>query len=424
MTYDFNFGDNRGQNWEHSNQSKNTQTGGPLAAHVFDLPGTYTVRVRARGSDGLYSDATVTVTVQNPDTVYAGVQTVCVSMSGNFTGCPLGALQQATLPSSFNGKRILLKRGDTFGMVQPSTTDSSFQIGAYGTGAKPTVTGFYSGMVGGSAAWANDFTVMELNIAGSSVGASNVNIEATGSRILLYRNDIKTPGQGAAMVNIGTAADYYHTNGSGPVTGAIYFPREIFIVENDIQGIVSAMPTPNLVVMGSFQRSAIMGNTIDRASQHSLRIWAANKLVISHNLIGGNHHTDLGSVGIRGAVKIHSAGTTPMGSTIAAGRLPATSQVIMANNTIGSSTYPGSFLSGFSPQNADLTTVEGLEDCIAESNRYVRGPSSVSELQLRGRRLTARGNTMEGGGTPNIVRAGYTYATGLLSWDGPYFISN
>ena len=96
----------------------------------------------------------------------------------------------------------------------------------------------------------------------------------------------------------------------------------------------------------------------------------------------------------------------------------------MANNTIGSTTYPGSFLSGFSPQNSDAGTVEGLEDCIAENNKYVRGPYSVSELQLRGRRLTARGNMLQGGGTPNIVRAGNRYDPGLDAWDGPYYISN
>jgi PKD repeat protein len=418
LTYSFDFGDDRGQKWAVSGKPKNTQQGGPIAAHVFDLPGTYVVTVRATDENGIHSDASVTINVQDPNTFYAGAKTICVSTSANYAGCPTGASQQTTLPSSYAGKRVLLLRGDSFGGINPQSADSGFQIGAFGIGAKPTVTGVSTGMVGGVAAWANDFTVMDLNI-----GAGAVNIEATTSRFLLYRNDIKTPGGADSMVNIGTAAGYYQEHDSGPVPGAIYWPEEVFLIENDIQGEVNSAGKPNLVVMGHFHRSAIMGNVIDRAAEHSLRVWAAGKLVISHNLIGGNHYAP-DPPGIRGAVKIHSAGTEAFATTIAAGRYPATSQVLLANNIIGSTTYPGSFLSGFGPQNADPGTVEGLEDCIAEGNLYVHGPYTSSDLQLRGRRMTARGNTVQGGGTPDIVRSGAAFDPALNAWDGPYFITN
>ena len=87
-SYEFNFNDDRGLTWAISGQPKNIQRGGPLAAHVFDLPGTYTVRVRAQSSTGM-SEATVTVTVQNPDSAYSGVNTVCVSTSASYSGCPV-----------------------------------------------------------------------------------------------------------------------------------------------------------------------------------------------------------------------------------------------------------------------------------------------------------------------------------------------
>ena len=79
-------------------------------------------------------------------------------------------------------------------------------------------------------------------------------------------------------------------------------------------------------------------------------------------------------------------------------------------------------MSGFGPQNADMGTVEGIEYSIAENNVYVRGPWTSSELQVKGRYITARGNTVRGGATPNISRAGYNYDPGMAVWDGPYFL--
>jgi hypothetical protein len=415
ITDSFNFGDNRGTTWANSGVSKNIQQGGPIASHVFDLPGTYTVSVRALGTNGAYSDATATVTVQDPATVYAGTNTVCVSTSSTFTGCPSGAAQQTSIPSPLTGKRVLLRRGETFASVNLRNTDNNFQIGAFGTGNKPTIGGLNAGMVGGVAQWVSDFTVMDLNI-----GSGTVNIDATTTRFLLYRNDVKTPGTTASMVNIGTAATYYQSYGSGSVPSQMPWPREVFLVENDIQGVVSSASRPNVVVMGFFYKSALLGNTIDKATEHSLRIWAAGKTQISHNTIGGNHYAPT-LPGIRGAVKIHSGGTQAFTPLIAGSAKPATSQVVMSNNIIGSSTYPGSFLSGMGPQNADPSTVEGLEDCIAENNVYVRGPYTSSELQVRGKRMSSRGNTVQGGGAARVANIVANFNAAMNDWNGPYF---
>jgi len=418
IRYEFNFGNERDENWAHSGLPKNIQRGGPIGSHVFDQPGTYTVRVRATAANGAYSDATVQVTVQDPNTFYAGTATVCVSGLGNFAGCPAGALQQGTLPSPLTGKRVLLRRGETFPSVSLRNTDNNFQIGAFGIGAKPTIGGLRSSVVAGATQWASNFTVMDLNI-----GSGAVSFGATVVRALLYRNDIRTPGSTEAMVDVGTAVGYYHDHGTAALRAAIPWPREVFIVENDIQGVVSPSGGPILVVMGSFYQSALLGNNMDRATQHTFRAWSASKTQISHNRIGGNHYTNT-FPGIRGAVKIHSGGVQPFTQLVSSSRQPATSQVIMSNNVIGSTTYPGSFLSGFSPQNADTGTVEGLEDCIAENNVYIRGAYSSKELDIRGRRITARGNTLLGGGTPSISRSGHTYDSRLSSWDGPYFLQS
>jgi PKD repeat protein len=413
--YEFDFGDERGQTWGPTGAPKNVQRGGPLSAHVFDRPGTYTVKVRVQDGDGATSEVTTTVTVQDPATVYARSRTVCVSDMKNFDGCPAGASRKSEIPDSLGGKRVLLRRGESFPAVKLRNDDSNFQIGAFGEGDKPRIGGLASGMDRSMATWANDFTVMDLNI-----GAGSVNIDATVARFLLYRNDVKTPGSSESMVNIGSSAGYYQQNGKGEVATKIYWPREVFIVDNDIQGAVNPKSLPNLVVMGHFYKSALLGNTIDFATEHSLRVWAASKLVISHNRIGGNHHAPT-LPGTRGAVKIHSAGSQPFTTNIVDSPKPATSQVILSNNVIGSRSYPGSFLSGFGPQNADPGTVEGLEDCISENNVYVRGANSTSDMQIRGRRMTARGNTVQGGKAASISRIGVKFDPGMDAWDGPYF---
>ena len=404
-TYDFNFGDERGLNWAVTGLPKNTQRSGALAAHVYDLPGTYTVTV---------GSSTLTITVQDPNVVFANANTICVSTSASYSGCPAGAAQQTALPSSYAGKRVLLRRGESFGTIAPRNTDAGFQVGAFGTGSKPNVAGVYTGMSYGVAEWANDWTIMDLNI-----GSGAVNVDATTKRFLLYRNDIVVPSGGQSQVNIGTASGYYQSHNTGSVPGSMYWPREVFLVENNIQGAVNSTATPNLVVMGYFLKSALLGNTMDRATEHTLRVWAASKLVIAHNVMGGNHYA-ASAPGIRAALKIHSSGLQTFTDLISTSTTPASSQVIIANNTIGSPTFPGSWLSGLGPQNADAGTLEGMEDFIAENNLFVRGPYSSSEIQWRGRRMTKRGNTLQGGGTPDIVRNGSNFDAGLNAWDGPY----
>jgi hypothetical protein len=141
--------------------------------------------------------------------------------------------------------------------------------------------------------------------------------------------------------------------------------------------------------------------------------------VIAHNFLGGSHYA-ASLPGIRAALKIHSGGTQTFTDLISGSPSPASSQVVIANNRIGTSNFPGSWLSGLGPQNADAGTVEGLEDFIAENNVFTRGPYTVSEVQWRGRRMTSRGNTRSDGGATDIVRNGSNFDPALSTWDGPY----
>lgn len=115
---------------------------GPVVTHVFDQPGTYVVTCYARDSSNNLSTEEVTITVTDPDVVFAGTNTICVSGVGDFTGAPSGCTQLTTSSvntalagTSWYGKRVLFRRGETFTCTANlkiyNTTETI--IGTYGT---------------------------------------------------------------------------------------------------------------------------------------------------------------------------------------------------------------------------------------------------------------------------------------------------
>lgn len=413
VRYEFDFGDPRGQTWAISGLSKNTQTGGPIAAHVFDNPGIYTVRVRARDGSGGVSETSLSITVQDPSSVYAGTRTVCVSTSGYFADCPAGAAQQTVLPdsASYSGRRVLLRRGESFGTINIPHGASHVQIGAFGSGStKPTVSRVSIGTLNpSSSAFPHDITVSDLSISGG------IEQYVTASRLLFYRNDIGSQGSGlVAQINLASALGYIVQHHWLP-RDQYYQPREIFVVENRVHGSTSN-PIVNMVGEGS--RFVIMGNDMGTAQQHTVRIYAMHKGFIAHNALRGRS-----SDGIRVALKLHSGGLGEYDDNYAiSGNSWATRQVVIANNRLGDTTDNNSFTGGASPENNTSESRQGLEDVVLENNLFYRGPNTNTEFILMGRRMTTRGNTRADGGTPNINQYGNSYQLLPSSWNGPYYV--
>ncbi len=408
LRYSFNFWDERGQTWAISGLSKNTQTGGPIAAHVFDVPGTYTVRVAAQYQWRTMAETTMTITVQDPNSTYSQ-STTCVSSASNFSGCPAGAQQLTSLPASsaFNNRRVLLRRGESFGSIGINHGARNVQVWAFGTGNKPRVSRVDIGALGPtSSAFPEDITIMDLNIQ------EQLAQYVTMSRLLIYNNDFSIPTEsGNTQIELASALGYIVQNHT-LAANQYYQPRELFVVGNYVRGTTTSAFV-NMTGEGS--KFVIMGNDMGTAQQHTTRIWAMNRGFVAHNALRW-----WSSDGIRVAIKLQSWGFGAYDDNYAVSRWTwATRKVVIANNRLGDQTDNNSFIGWASPENT--LEGQGIEDVILENNLFVRGPNTNTEFILMGRRMTTRGNTRLDGWVPNINQFGNQYQV-PADWNGPYYI--
>ena len=153
LFYSVNWGDSGAGQWANGVQSpgltdKNWSFG-PVGGHVFETPGTYLVTPTS--TDGVNSAAKPGyVTVLDPNVVYAGTDTICISHSNNFTGAPSGATQVNTAGNTdmyaalntykASNKRILFCKADSWTCSAQNTFTgiAGMTISGYGTGAART----------------------------------------------------------------------------------------------------------------------------------------------------------------------------------------------------------------------------------------------------------------------------------------------
>jgi len=127
---------------------------GPVVSHTYKTPGTYTARVVViEPATGKIATGQTEITVDDPDTVFSGTDTICVNLFGDsdFTGAPQGAVEhnlgsgeefEETLAiwtsnnQSGNDKRWLFKGGSSFplSLTFNNGENGGVYLGSYGTG--------------------------------------------------------------------------------------------------------------------------------------------------------------------------------------------------------------------------------------------------------------------------------------------------
>ena len=196
LDYRWNFGDSGAGAWPTDGRSKNEATG-PVAAHVFETPGVYTVTLIVSDIQAQQTTQQMVVTVDDPAVVFAGANTICFSQNGDFSGAPAGALQIVTnrLLAVTNyfvpRRRVLLRRGETWTNtgVRLDAAGPGL-IGSFGVGALPVLAvtnGCSVFTLSSSRPQLDDWRIMDLEFNGSLVGAWGIAANGVVTRVLVLR---------------------------------------------------------------------------------------------------------------------------------------------------------------------------------------------------------------------------------------------
>lgn len=371
-----------------------SQTGGPTCAFLLLAPGDYVIRLTLNDGSGNTDTDEVEITVSDPDADYPNTQTVVISTSGTFTGAPAGAQQvTGSAPSSFESdKRYLYRWDETFSSITIPMGATGWYVGNFGSGTtKPIVPVVAAAESSSLTTWPHTGVIRGLK-------SSRIEFNTTTQRVTLYDNDVDRPASGDSMIGFCGAMAFYRDNHNTP--NSIYWPREIYIVDNFVRGDTGNDSTPNIAVYGSFGFSGIMGNDIDLADEHSLRVFQHTGLFIGHNRCGGRHSSADTS---KHALKMHSAndGTIPQNetyndSTGVTGDSLCSQDVTIADNIFGHADFPAPWLVQIGPQNQDPGTLEGTKNGVYERNHHIRGSSTTDDLNVVARNFVTRDNTTEG----------------------------
>lgn len=405
LGYSWNFGESTGPGiaaWgvgARPAASRNLATG-PLAAHVYETPGTYTVCVTI--TDGTNTvDGAVVITVTDPEVVFAGAATTCFSNSGDFTGCPAGAVQVTSsnfvtaISTAAPGKRLLFKRGDTW--TVPVTPAASARlsangpgiIGAFGVGAapivRPTAAPGNSILTLSGAATPNisDWRIMDFEFDGLS-GSSSLGVAGGGGaqQITLLRLNIHDV-KGAVTLST-SVLDFFNNNGDPGHT--VY--DQIAVVDSNFQRLNQGSGSGGMFFQA--RRVAALGNFVSDSTggEHVVRAQYINKGVFFGN--------DFGFPAVAKHAFTLRADNVGLGGVTAPNN---TAQVMIAGNVFrgGLAAQPVSI------QPSATTEDQRISDIILEGNLLLAGPNSQNAIVVAADEVTLRNNSLNLTGATEYV---------------------
>lgn len=415
--YSWNFGDPTSGTWGTSGKSKNSDKGG-VAAHVYETPGNYTATLTVKDSSGAVIDTdSFSITVTNPNDLYTGAKTTCLSTGTDFTGCPTGAAQVTTSDLSGigsyidTGERLLFRRGDTWTIgARPVSAEGAgpVLIGAFGTCTSPDELGICSNAphititgTGGFTSFhkRSDRTLMDLSFSGPTTSGGSLASGSSGNKNnMLLR--VKTSG-------------FYVPLGYSTV-------RESETDYPDHNGFISCR-VENFQRVGIYfgaERAMMMGNIVSNsAEEHVSRVYQAYQGVISHNILSG---TALTNGDGSHALKLHSPQNVGTFAELGSRSFRYhTRFAVVANNIIGGHGCHWPF--AIAPQN-DVYD-ERLGDIVVEKNRIVAGYGSEGwydmqlGIRIAGRYITVRNNIVDATESASTGIVGIEfYGTTTLPW--------
>ncbi len=396
FAYEWQFGDAAAGEWGTDGLSKDTATG-HVAAHVYEHPGTYEARLTVTTSSGDTEQHVARIVVDDPEVVFAGDATVCVSSSGVFDDCPSGAVQLTT--GNFTevgahveaGRRVLLRRGDAFTTTDSVRLETSgpFTLGAFGPCSSPDRHGIcanapqiMSSLDGAvlSLKHSRDVRIMDVRGVGGAEGSFWSGTTEV-HRVLTLR--VQLEGFEVPM-SLSTWDTADHS-------------------ENALQSCLAYGAALNILYIGGAKLSVLGNEFRDAQNSHIVRVWKANRASIAHNELSGASMTS--GTG-RHALKLHGPKEESL-TTEGGGRQHSRTQyVILQHNTFGTS---GPWPVAVGPQ--DDGSDERISDVVVEKNRFVptfgseNGRKVAVALHVWARAITIRNNVFSGYGASDGFKA-------------------
>lgn len=399
LQYFWDFGENTAATWGVSGKPRGSDTG-PLASHLYESAGSRTVRLTAVDSSGRMSSTTRTVTVQDPDVVFAGTNTICVSTTSpaaDFSGCPTGAQQLSTnLVSDINnrvaaGKRILLRRGRSWsgGTALRINSQGPGIIGAFGSGAAPQILSSDTAIqLSGSNHNFSDWRLVDLDIQGTGATPGiGISGEGTVKQLLVLRTNLYRFHSLVMLPD--SVLDYYNANGYPGHT----FHDEVAIVDSTLSYAIGG--GGGYIAYLVSERFSLLGNSMfdSTNAEHVLRTPFLSKAIIAHNYFADQAIA-------KHVMKIHAPDFT--GPGLGNGRY--TEKLVVANNVIKAADAMGAdWTVGFGPQDGGYS--ERVRDVILDSNFFRAGAGTQIHVMIWGTDMTVRNNI--------FLMTGARYATAL-----------
>jgi hypothetical protein len=411
LEYTWNFGDSgpSASPWTTGSRagssSRNAATG-PVAAHVYETPGSYVVTLTVSDGTNTVANACVRIAVQDPNVVFANASTVCVSNSGAAPGCPGGATATHIASNSFDGsiaahigpnKRILFAGGEVFLATAAGriNTPGPGIIGSFGGGKAIVQSAGATSRIAissGTTPTTADWRVMDLDLDGqSSPTHRGVSASGSASQITFVRLRVHD-------LQFGFVFDPNLLDGQNTPTLVSPMWDQIAIVDSTIQTVIGGGGGNGLFIAST--RLSFMGNLIDdtTAAEHGLRSQYIGKGVISNNTISNIAPTKTG-ITLRG----QSFAGTP---TLPPGTF--TEQIVISDNHLFGGSTGG--VAGTGP--ATTTSDERIRDQIWERNWFEAGVLTTQTMNVQGSEITFRNNLLNLGGGSAAGHQGFIVTSG------------
>ncbi len=418
LEYRWDFGDAGSGMWSQGTRpgvnSRDTATG-PVAAHIYENPGPYTVTLTVTDGTNTVVENCVVITVTSPDVAFAAT-TACVAVAampvaGGPGGCPAGATTvqssdfDATLATllASGRKRILFNRGETFvaSVTAPINAAGPGLIGAYGAGPKPIVqaTAAAIGVSSLAGPAISDWRIMDLELVGLAATSTGISGQGPASQITMYRIDAHDIQFGISFSQ--SLLDVINT----PVFIAPIWDQ-IAIVDSTIQRVIGGVNNGGNGVFMSATRFAFLGNLIDDTTnaEHGIRTPFINSGVLSNNTI-----SNIADIRVNITIRGPNFAGTP---TIPAGTF--TEGVVLSDNKIIGGDSDG--IVGVGPNTDSFD--QRIRKLIWERNWFVAGVGTSQAIRFEGSDITFRNNIVDMSGAVSLSGAvGLTVATAGVAPD-------